>query len=274
MYERCRLDVFVHLLVGLQGLRACGELHLSAIVCQLVHARLLNDGSLSLGAHPCFQGGSLGGVLHYRVVVHGELVVAVKDIRLALYARTFGRLRRNLHSCHGLSALKGHASVDVTRRRAESHVGERLAAFEQRVGTDHLSLHTVVVYDARYGIHIIIIVVFLCLVAFGHGNLLVFRIRRAMLLSVYHEALEAAAAAPCQLDEVSDARRHQGFGSRHRGLRAVCLGRLHYETVTVFVAHHYHVVHILAAAEYILRQFDVVGRVVRHIHSREYRLGA
>ena len=108
-----------------------------------------------------------------------------------------------------------------------------------------------------------------------------------MLLSVYHEALEAAAAAPCQLDavgivalcrrerrEVSDARRHQGFGSRHRGLRAVCLGRLHYETVTVFVAHHYHVVHILAAAEYILRQFDVVGRVVRHVHSREYRLGA
>ena len=108
-----------------------------------------------------------------------------------------------------------------------------------------------------------------------------------MLLAVDDEALKVALAAPCQfnavrvvaltsckLNKITDACGHYRLRCFHWCQRAVSLGRLNSKAVTIFVAHRYHFVNILAALEIFLRQLDVVSSVVRDIQSCNHRFGA
>ena len=145
----------------------------------------------------------------------------------------------------------------------------------------------IVIDDTRNGVHVVIVIVVLSLVALSDGYLLIVCIRSAMLLAIDDEALKVALAAPCQfnavrvvaltsckLNKITDACGHYRLRCFHWCQRAVSLGRLNSKAVTIFVAHRYHFVKILAALEIFLRQLDVVGSVVRDIQSCKHRFGA
>ena len=202
MHELVRRNIFAELLRSLQRLSASRELNLLVVKRQLVHARLLDDSAFLYGAHPCLKRSSLRSVLQERVVVDGKFRRTREHIRLARNARTFSRLSAYLSARHSLSALERHASVDVARRCAEAHVGEHLVALKQIARAHHLTLDTIVVDDARNGVHVVIVIVVLSLVALSDGYLLIVGIGSAMLLAVDYEALEVALAAPCQFNAV------------------------------------------------------------------------
>ena len=202
MHELVRRNVFAELLRSLQRLAASCELNLLVVICQLIHARLLDDGAFLGCSHPCLKRSCLRGVIQKLVVVDGKIRRTAEHIRLAWNARTFRRLSTYLGARHSLTALERHASVDVARRCAEAHVGEYLVALKQIARTHHLTLDLIVVDHAGNGIHVVIVIVVLSLVALGNGYLLIVCIRSAMLLAVDYEALEVALAAPCQFNAV------------------------------------------------------------------------
>ena len=104
-----------------------------------------------------------------------------------------------------------------------------------------------------------------------------------MLLAVYHEALKVAVAAPrqfnavgvvtlggCKRHKVANACRHNRLGSCHCRQCAVCLGWLNGKAVTILVAHHYHIVNILAALILFLSQLNVVCSVGCNVDTCEH----
>ena len=202
MHELVRRNVFAELLRSLQRLAASCELNLLAVIRQLVHARLLDDGAFLGCSHPCLKRNCLRGIIQKQVVVDGEVRRSGEHVRLARNARTFRWLSANLCARHSLAALERHASVDVTRRCTEANVRERLVALKQFARTHHLSLDAIVVDDARNGVHVVIVIVVLSLVALSNGYLLIVCIRSAMLLAVDYEALKVAFAAPRQFNAV------------------------------------------------------------------------
>ena len=198
MHELVRRNVFAELLRSLQRLSASCELNLLAVICQLVHARLLDDGAFLGCSHPCLKRNCLRGIIQKLVVVDGKIRRTGEHVRLARNARTFRRLSTNLCARHSLAALERHASVDVARRCTETNVREHLIALKQIARTHHLTLDLIVVDHARNGIHVVVVIVVLSLVALSYGYLLIVCIRSAMLLAVDYEALEVALAAPRQ----------------------------------------------------------------------------
>ena len=202
MHELVRRNVFAELLRSLQRLSASCELNLLAVIRQLVHARLLDDGAFLGCSHPCLKRNCLRGVIQKLVVVDGKVRRTSEHVRLARNARTFRRLSTYLGTRHSLAALERHASVDVARRCAETNVREHLIALKQFARTHHLSLDAIVVDDARNGVHVVIVIVVLSLVALSYGYLLIVCIRRAMLLAIDYEAFKVALAAPCQFNAV------------------------------------------------------------------------
>ena len=202
VYELCRRSIILEFLRGLQCLRAYRELNILVVVCQLVHARLLDDSTFLVCSHPRLECCSLRSVLQERLVVDGKLRRTAENVRLAGNARAFGRLSCNLCSSHSLSVFERYATVYVARRCAETNVSKFLLALKQIARAHHLSLDTIVVDHARNGIHVVIVIVVLSLVALSYGYLLIVCIRSAMLLAVDYEALEVALAAPRQFNSV------------------------------------------------------------------------
>ena len=202
MHELVRRNVVAELLRSLQRLSASRELNLLVVIRQLIHARLLDDGAFLGCSHPCLKRSCLRGVIQKLVVVDGKVRRTAEHVRLARNARTVRRLSTYLCARHSLAALERHASVDVTRRCAETHVREHLIALKQIARAHHLTLDLIVVDHAGNGIHVVIVIVVLSLVALGNGYLLIVCIRSAMLLAVDDEALEVALAAPCQFNAV------------------------------------------------------------------------
>ena len=202
MHELVRRNVFAEFLRSLQRLRARRELNLLVLIRQLIHARLLDDGAFLGCSHPCLKRSCLRGVIQKLVVVDGKVRRTGEHVRLARNARTVRRLSTYLGARHSLSALERHASVDVTRRCAETNVSKFLVALNQFARTHHLSAYAIIVYDARYSINVVVVIVVLSLVALGHGYLLIVCIGSAMLLAVNDEALKVALAAPHQFHTV------------------------------------------------------------------------
>ena len=202
MHELCRRSIVAELLRSLQRLSASCELNLLAAIRQLVHARLLDDGAFLSCSHPCLKRNCLRGVIQKLVVVDGKIRRTGEHVRLARNARTFRWLSTYLGARHSLAALERHASVDVARRCAETNVSKFLIALNQFARTHHLSAYAIIVYDARYSINVVIVVVVLSLVALGNGDLLIVCIGSAMLLAVDDEALKVALAAPRQFNAV------------------------------------------------------------------------
>ena len=202
MHELCRRSIVAELLRSLQRLSASCELNLLAVIRQLVHARLLDDGAFLGCSHPCLKRNCLRGVIQKLVVVDGKIRRTGEHVRLARNARTFRWLSANLCARHSLAALERHASVDVTRRCAETNVSKFLITLNQFARTHHLSAYAIIVYDARYSINVVVVVVVLSLVALSNGYLLIVCIGSAMLLAVDDEALKVAFAAPCQFNSV------------------------------------------------------------------------
>ena len=202
MHELSGGSIVAELLRSLQRLSASRELNLLAVIRQLVHARLLDDGAFLGCSHPCLKRNCLRGVIQKLVVVDGKIRRTGEHVRLARNARTFRRLSANLCARHSLAALERHASVDVACRCAETNVSKFLVALNQFARTHHLSLDAIVVDDARNGVHVVIVIVVLSLVALCHGYLLIVCIGSAMLLAVDYEALKVAFAAPRQFNAV------------------------------------------------------------------------
>ena len=73
VYELCRRSVVLQFLRSLQCLRAYRELNILVVVCQLVHARLLDDSTFLVCSYPCLECCSLRSVLQERLVVDGKL---------------------------------------------------------------------------------------------------------------------------------------------------------------------------------------------------------
>ena len=73
MHELVRRNVFAELLRSLQRLSASRELNLLAVIRQLVHARLLDDGAFLGCSHPCLKRNCLRGVIQKLVVVDGKI---------------------------------------------------------------------------------------------------------------------------------------------------------------------------------------------------------
>ena len=73
MHELSGGSVVAELLRCLQRLAASCELNLLAVICQLVHARLLDDGAFLGCSHPCLKRNSLRGIIQKLVVVDGKI---------------------------------------------------------------------------------------------------------------------------------------------------------------------------------------------------------
>ena len=122
MDKRSRFGVFVHLVLGGDGLSAAnGELHLIAFVFERVHARFFHDNTVVFGLHPCLDGGAFGGIGHKSGIVGGKYAVAVETVCLSGNARAFAHLSANLNIGHCLAAFKCHAAIYVACRGAETY---------------------------------------------------------------------------------------------------------------------------------------------------------
>ena len=73
MHELSGGSVVAELLRCLQRLAASCELNLLAVIRQLIHARLLDDGAFLGCSHPCLKRNCLRGVIQKLVVVDGKI---------------------------------------------------------------------------------------------------------------------------------------------------------------------------------------------------------